>query len=82
MLFKIGLIKQISEDRSIKLFLNVESKSVEDAIKQALTLAKNHDAELEFIDQLVEGHVDISEGKLLEVIEKYKPKVKGGSIYG
>jgi len=82
MLFKIGLIKKIDKGTSIRLLLNVESKTVGDAIRQALKLAKKHDAELEFIDQLVEGHVDISEGKLLEVIEKYKPKVKGGSIYG
>ena len=82
MLFKVGLIKQISEDTSIKLFLNLESETVKDAIIEALKLAKKHDAELEFIDQLVEGHLDISEDKLLEVIEKCKPKVKGGSIYG
>ena len=81
MLFKIGLIKKIDKGTSIRLLLNVESKTVGDAIRQALKLAKKHDAELEFIDQLVEGHTDVPMEELLKKIVNSEFKSKGG-IYG
>jgi len=82
MLFKIGLVKQLEGNQTIKLFLNVKSENVEDAISEALKLAKQYNAKVDFIDELVQEYVDISEDKLLEVIEKCKPKVRGDEIYG
>lgn len=82
MVFKIGLTKQLEGNQTIRIFLNIEVEDLETAIRRGLEIAKQLDAKLEFVDQLVEGHVDILENKLLEIIEKYKPKVKGGGIYG
>jgi len=81
MLFKVGLIKQISEDISIKLFLNLESETVKDAIIEALKLAKKYNATVDFIDELVQGYFDVPMEELLKKIVNSESKSKGG-IYG
>ena len=82
MLFKIGLVKQLEGNQTIKLFLNVKTENVEDAIIEALKLAKQYNATVDFIDELVQGHIDVPMEKLLKKIVNSESEPKGGSIYG
>ncbi|MCS7365821.1 MAG: hypothetical protein NDF54_10325 [archaeon GB-1867-035] len=81
MVWKIGLVKQVEGNQVIKLFLNVECESVEDAISEALKLAKKYNATVDFIDELIQGYIDVPMEKLLKKIVNSESKPKGG-IYG
>ena len=81
MVFKIGLTKQLEGNQTIRIFLNIEDEDLETAIRRGLEIAKQLDAKLEFVDQLVEGYIDVPMEELLKKIVNSESKPKGG-IYG
>ena len=81
MVWKVGLVKQLEGNQTIRIFLNIEDQSLEEVIRKGLEIAKQYNAKLEFVDQLLQGYIDISMEDLLKKIVNSESKPKGG-IYG
>ena len=82
MVWKIGLVKQLEGNQTIRIFLNIEDQSLEEVIRKGLEIAKQLNAKLEFVDELIQGCVDIPMEELLKKIVNSESEPKGGSIYG